>query len=132
MSEEIEQLKMLSAQQPELQMLQGALESLSDPIVIVDTAYHIRYVNEQAEFVFGYNRKELVGQHINILIPDALKEVHLGHLEEFKNHPHARAMKGGVELSARRKDTTAIRCRVQIAPIVTEFDRYVSAQIRVL
>lgn len=132
MSEELDQLKALSAQQPELQMLQGALESLSDPMVIVDTEYKIRYVNEQAELVFGYNRKDLIGNHINIIIPDSLKSAHSEHLEEFRNHPHARAMKGGAELSARRKDATELKCRVQIAPIVTEFDRYVSAQIRVL
>lgn len=132
MSEELEQLKALSAQQPSLQMLQGALESLADPIVIVGTDYGIRYLNEQAELVFGYNRKELLGQHINVLIPDALKESHSSHLAEFRNHPHARAMKGGVDLSARRKDSTEFKCRVQIAPLVTEFDRYVSAQIRVL
>lgn len=132
MSEGIDELKALAAQQPELQMLQGALESLSDPIVIVNTDYIIRYVNEQAEFVFGYNRKELIGQHINVLIPDTLKSIHLEHLAEFRNHPHARAMKGGVELSSRRKDAAEIKCRVQIAPIITDYDRYVSAQIRVL
>lgn len=132
MSDDLEQLKKLAEQQPELQMLQGTLESLSDPIVIVGTDYKICYVNEQAEFVFDYDRKDLIGQHLNILIPDSLKDIHLKHLEEFKNHPHARAMKGGVELSARRKDGTDIRCRVQIAPIRTDFDRYVSAQIRVL
>lgn len=132
MSNEIDELRILAAQQPELQMLQGALEYLSDPMIIVNTDYSIRYVNQQAEFVFGYSRKELIGQHINILIPDSLKSVHLEHLSEFRNHPHARAMKGGVELIARRRDASDIKCRVQIAPIVTDYDRYVSAQIRVL
>jgi len=132
LSEDIEELKALAAQQPELQMLQGALESLSDPMVIVDTDYLIRYVNQQTEFVFNYGRKELIGKHINILLPDTLKEVHLKHLQEFQDHPHARAMKGGSELRARRKSGSELRCFVKIEPIVTDFDRYVSAQIRVL
>src|SRR5689334_14312499 len=104
MSEELEQLKALAAQQPSLQMLQGALESLSDPVVIVDINFTLKYVNDQAAFVFGYRQHELVGQHLNILIPDSLRDTHLLHLAEFRNHPHARAMKGGMELTARRKD----------------------------
>lgn len=132
MSEELEQLKALSAQQPSLQMLQGALESISDPVVIVDVSFVLTYVNDQAAFVFGYRQHDLVGQHINILIPDALKEMHIKHLSEFRNHPHARAMKGGTELTARRKDGSDVKCRVQITPYSTDFDSYVCAQIRVL
>lgn len=132
MSEELDQLKALSAQQPELQMLQGVVESLSDPVVVAGTDYKIIYLNVQAQFVFGYTAAELIGQHINILIPDALKEAHTEHLEEFKRHPHARAMKGGVELPARRKDGTEFKCLIQITPFTTDFGRYVPAQIRVL
>lgn len=132
MSEELDQLKALAKQQPSLQMLQGALESLSDPVVIVDISFTLAYANDQAAFVFGYRQHELIGQHINILLPEALKDIHLQHLTEFRNHPHPRAMKGGSELIARRKDGSDIKVRVQITPYSTDFDSYVCAQIRVL
>lgn len=132
MGNELEDLKALAAEQPHLQMVLGALESLSDPIVIVDTSYAIQYVNQQAEFVFEYNRAELKGQHINILLPDNLKEAHINHLEEFRTHPHARAMMGGKELTAKTKSGREIRCLIKIEPYPTDYGRYVSAQIRVL
>lgn len=132
MSDELEELRKLSAEQPHLQMLQGALENLSDPMVIVDTAYTIHYVNQQAEFVFDYNRKQLIGKHVNILIPANLREVHLEHLEEFRSHPHGRAMMGGKELTALSSSGREIKCYVKISPFPTDFGRYVSAQIRVL
>jgi PAS domain S-box-containing protein len=133
MSEEIDRLKALTAEQPHLQMVLGALESLSDPVVIVDPEnYVIVYVNQQAEFVFGYNREDLKGQHINILIPEARKSAHSEHLEEFRNHPHARSMMGGSQLTAISKTNREIKCLVKIEPYSTDYGRYISAQVRVL
>lgn len=132
MSKELDDLQALRNQQPSLQMLEGALGCIGDPVVVVGLDFTIAHVNDQTIFVFGYNSQELLGQHINILIPDTLKEIHLQHLEEFRNHPHPRTMKGGIDLTARRKDGSELRCRVQITPYSTEFNSYVCAQIRVL
>jgi PAS domain S-box-containing protein len=132
MNLELAKLEALTKQQPSLQMFQGALEVISDPIIIVDITFNIVHANSQTMFVFGYKLHELIGQHVNLLIPDTLKEIHSQHLSEFERHPHARAMKGGVELLAKRKNGSELKCRVQIAPYTTEYDSYVCAQIRIL
>src|SRR5437867_1138824 len=58
---------------------QGLLESAPDAIVIIDTSGRIVLVNTQTELLFGYDRRALIGQPIEILLPERLRELHTHH-----------------------------------------------------
>ena len=79
-------------------------EASSEAIVIVDGKGNIILANNRAEIVFGYNKKELLGQKIEILIPDALKDIHVQHRQKYMEHPKTRKMGPSLELFGRHKD----------------------------
>ena len=83
-------------------MFRGVLESAPDPIVIVDGRGLIRIVNRQTEVAFGYLREELVGQPVQVLLPDRFRSVHVGHRAEYQAHPRTRPMGIGLELFGKR------------------------------
>ncbi len=84
--------------------LSALVESAPVAIVIIDRDGHIVFVNAQTEQVFGYGREELIGQPVEILIPEALRAAHAGHRTEYFADPHTRLMGAGLQLTGRRKD----------------------------
>ena len=90
---------------------QSLLEVAPDPIVIVDMEGVIAIVNRQTELVFGYAREELIGQPVEVLVPDDLRAVHLAHRQRYSAQPRTRPMGAGLELFGRRKDGSSSRSR---------------------
>jgi PAS domain S-box-containing protein len=68
------------------------LEAVPDAMVIVDDRGHIELVNAQAEQLFGYTRSELVGQPIELLVPERARGAHVGHRRNFLRAPGTRPM----------------------------------------
>jgi PAS domain S-box-containing protein len=64
----------------------------------MDTSGVIRFVNHQSELLFGYDRDELVGEHIETLVPKALWQVYLTHRDDYFADPRSRAMGLDLEL----------------------------------
>ena len=93
------------------------LESAPDSIVIVDRRGRIAIVNQQVEQMFGYRRDELVGQPIEILIPDRFREQHVGDRSRYVAHPRTRPMGAGLQLFARRKDGTEFPVEIRLSPL---------------
>ncbi len=73
-------------------LFQALLEAAPDAIVIVDQEGRIVLVNRQAEQLFGYERQELLGQEIEILIPERLRAVHRRHRTSYLADPRTRPM----------------------------------------
>jgi PAS domain S-box-containing protein len=110
--------------------VRAILESAPDALVIVDGKGTIVLVNSQAERLFGYGREELVGQKIELLVPQDLRGVHVGHRDRFMADPKARPMGAALDLRARRKDGSEIPVEISLSPLGTTKGRFVSAAIR--
>jgi PAS domain S-box-containing protein len=96
------------------------LESAPDAMVLVDHDGRILMVNAQTERVFGFSRDELLGQVIEILVPDRFKAQHPGHRRHFYAAPGARPMGAGMELYGRRKSGEEFPVEISLSPLETE------------
>lgn len=102
-------------QQPE--SLHLILESLPTGTIVVDRAGHIVRVNQQVERWFGYDRGDLLGQPVEVLIPDRFRKTHPGMRDEYFAAPRVRPMGVNRDLFARRKDGTEFPVDVSLHPL---------------
>lgn len=87
-----------------------------DGLFVVDDEGIIRDVNPKAEELFGWARDELVGQAVEVLVPEALRGRHRGHRGEFMAQPRNRPMGMGLDLLGRRKDGTTFPVEISLSP----------------
>ncbi|MGE5393142.1 MAG: PAS domain S-box protein [Candidatus Saccharibacteria bacterium] len=119
-------LTLRSAKEVEEEMLQhkrteakfmGLLESAPDAMVITNIQGKITMVNAQTETIFGYDRQEILGKEVEILIPQRFHHRHIHHREDYIVNPKVRAMGHGMELYGRRKDGTEFPVEVSLSPM---------------
>ena len=99
-------------------------------MVIVDELGKIEVVNNQAEHMFGFTRAELLGKHIEALLPDALRQQHQKHREGFTRDPDVRPMGVGLDLIAQRKDGSQFPVEISLSPVSMGSNKFVSSVIR--
>jgi PAS domain S-box-containing protein len=96
------------------------LEAAPDAILLVRPDGNIALVNARTEALLGYRREELVGQPVEIMIPERVRERHVASRRHYAEDPKTRPMGAGLELAARRKDGTEFPVEISLSPMTTE------------
>jgi diguanylate cyclase (GGDEF)-like protein/PAS domain S-box-containing protein len=121
---------MLNVRQRTEEKYRNLLESASDAIVIVDAARRIVFSNAKAESMFGYSVEQLIGQPIELLVPERYRAGHVEHTTHYIAHPRARHMAPDSGLTGLRSDGTEFPIEVSLSPLMTEEGLIVSSIIR--
>lgn len=97
----------------------SAVEAAPSGMVMTDEDGRIVLVNLHAEALFGYGREEMVGQGIEMLVPDRYRSSHPVFRRGYGSFPQARPMGAGRDLYARRKDGKEVPVEIGLSPIQT-------------
>jgi PAS domain S-box-containing protein len=107
----------------------AAVESSPAGMVMVDSGGRIVLVNREVERMFGWDRDELLGQPMEILVPERFRSHHPGYRAGFFRSPDARAMGRGRDLFGLRKDGSELPVEIGLNPIETEEGTFVLASV---
>jgi PAS domain S-box-containing protein len=108
----------------------GLLEAAPDAMVCVTVDGTIALVNAQVERLFGYERAELIGEPVELLVPDAVRAGHPRHRAEYVTDPVPRPMGAGLELAGRRRDGSMFPAEISLSTIDTNEGLLITAAVR--
>ena len=110
---------------------EAVLDAAPDGMLIVSAQGRILLANRRAHVLFGYAPpSELVGQLVEVLLPEALRAGHTAHRDAYVRAPRTRPMGSGLDLRARRKDGTEFPVEISLSPMATPEGVAVIAAVR--
>ena len=112
------------------QQFRALFEFSPDGIIASDERGQITAVNTRVERSFGYERNELLGKSIEILVPDQSRGAHSNMRTEYSANTRIRPMGAGLELQGKRKDGTIFPVDIMLGPVETSEGRIVLSVIR--
>ncbi len=119
----------LSEHRHEQERFQMVVEAAPNGIVAINAAGIVTLVNAQMEELFGYGREELIGQPVEMLVPERFRAAHPRQRAGFFANPHARAMGAGRDLFGLRKYGCEFPLEIGLSPITTRDGPLVLASI---
>jgi PAS domain S-box-containing protein len=108
----------------------AVLDSTPDGIVMLDRTGSILFANRQAESLFGYDRGQLRGQAVEVLMPARFRHLHVGHRARFMEQPRVRAMGAGLDLFGLRRDGAEFPIEISLSPLHADEGPLVISAIR--
>ena len=108
-----------------MKIYQRIFEYTPDALLVVDQTGHITMVNAQAETLFDYDRSELVGQPIEMLIPPRFTAHHAKHRTQFMSESHNRPMGAASSLYAQRKNGGEFLVDIMLSPMIIDGHHFV-------
>jgi PAS domain S-box-containing protein len=114
----------------DVNLARALVESAPDALVLVDETGRIAHVNLQVELLFGFKRAELLGQKVEVLMPERFRCRHIGHRDKYQEAPHARPMGVSLQLFGLRKNGSEFPLEICLSPIDSNGIRFTSAAIR--
>ncbi len=106
-----------------------AVEAAPNAMIMVNQKGEIILANHQTETLFGYQRQELLGKTIEILIPERFRHAHVNSRQNFFVRPETRAMGAGRNLHGIRKDGTEVAIEIGLNPMETSEGQFVLASV---
>ena len=106
------------------------LAAIPDAIVAVDKDGTIVQINPQTESLFQYTRKQLLGQKIEVLVPERYRSDHHQYRDQFAGEPKTRQMGAGLDLYGRRRDGSEFPVEISLSPVSTSDGMLVLSAIR--
>lgn len=111
-------------------LAQRALDAAPDAMLMIDASGRIRFANQQVSALFGYPCKDLIGQGIEMLMPERFRASHVLHRQAYFRSVRARPMGAGLELLGRRQDGSEFPIEVSLSPVADDTGMLISAAIR--
>src|ERR1019366_6672774 len=108
---------------------QRVVEASPSAMIMVSADGLIALVNTQTEKLFGYDRRDMLGRHIEMLVPERFRSSHGGHRNMFFAAPVARAMGAGRDLFGVRRDGGEVPIEIGLSPISTNDGQFVLASV---
>jgi PAS domain S-box-containing protein len=99
----------------------AVVEAAPDAMVIVAEDGTMELVNAQMVRLFGYQRQELIGQKVEMLVPRRFRARHVGHRRGFHAKASVRPMGAGLELAGLRKDGSEFAIEISLSPLTQDF-----------
>jgi two-component system, sensor histidine kinase len=98
------------------ELVRRVLDSAPDALIIIDRAGGIVYANHQVETLFGYTALQLIGQKVEMLLPERYRGRHVGHRQAYIENQRVRPMGSGLDLFALRRDGTEFPVEISLSP----------------
>jgi two-component system, NarL family, sensor histidine kinase DevS len=111
-------------------LLGAVVEVAPDGILVIDGEGRIVLANRRMRELSGYDPRDLVGQRVEMLIPERFRPGHAGHRKGYAADPHTRSMGAGLELYAVRSDGTEYPVEIGLSPVETDTGRLTVAILR--
>jgi PAS domain S-box-containing protein len=115
---------------PDTSVYRVLLESAPDALIATNSEGIILFANGQAHRLLGYDPDDLIGEPIEVIIPERLREYHIAHRRAFVADPKLRPMGTGMELLALKRDGTEFPVEISLSPVDTASGAMVAAAVR--
>jgi two-component system, sensor histidine kinase len=112
------------------ELARSGLDAAPDAMIIIDDLGIVRFANRQASALFGYAHEQIVGQSVELLLPERFRSRHVAHRQAYFSAVRVRPMGSGLALFGRRQDGHEFPVEISLSPLQDSGRTLVAAAIR--